>query len=54
VLTAIDLDYQLFLQADKVDNLRSDRTLSTEFMAVYLPVAKVPPEKLFRIRQITP
>lgn len=44
VLTAIDLDHELLLQADEIEDVGADRMLPAELVPEHLPPTKVRPE----------
>jgi hypothetical protein len=52
MLTAIDLDHQLGLEAGKVDDIRPHRMLAPESMACQLPQAQVFPQGLLGVRHV--
>jgi hypothetical protein len=45
MLSAVDLDDELLLEAEEVDDIRTDRLLAPELVAVELPVAQLRPQR---------
>lgn len=44
MLTAIDFNYELFLKANKIDNIDSHRLLAAEFDSIQLLISQLGPE----------
>lgn len=52
VLPAIQFNNQLFLQTDKIDYIKADRSLSAKFTTNHLTHTQMAPENLFSIREM--
>lgn len=49
MLTAVDLDYKVMIEAGKVRDIRTNRMLATKFCAFEVPHSELPPYSAFGI-----
>jgi len=54
MLSAVDLDDYPFFQADKIDDVASQRLLPAKLKTVYLPESEFPPKQPLSIRGVFP